>query len=124
MNSFLKRIFFLLSLISFFIGSFGQRVMEHLDRGLIAVPANENKVYIGWRLFASDEDDLGFNIYRTTGTATAKLNSKPITASTNFIDEHPNLLHESSYFIKPVFNGKELEQSKPFKLPTNSSIQK
>lgn len=123
MNSFLKRIFFLLSLISFFIGSFGQRVMEHLDRGLIAVPVNENKVYIGWRLFASDEDDLGFNIYRTTGTATAKLNSKPITASTNLIDEHPNLLHESSYFIKPVFNGKELEQSKPFKLATNSSIQ-
>jgi rhamnogalacturonan endolyase len=123
MKSFLKKILLLSSLISFSITSFGQRVMENLGRGLIAVRTNENKVYVGWRLYTYDQYNIGFNVYRTTGTTTVKLNSKPITASSNFIDEHPDFSQATEYFIKPVLNKKELEQSKSFQLSPNAPAQ-
>src|SRR5690349_4554471 len=98
-----------------------QRIMEDLDRGLVAVHTGDNKVYLGWRLFAPDDDNLSFNVYRITDNKTKKLNDKPVTTSTNFIDEHPDLSKQNSYFIKPVFNGKELQQNKSFILAANSA---
>ena len=122
MKTFLKTIFF-----SFFLliagNVFSQRIMENLDRGLIAIHTSDSKVYVGWRLFANDADALGFNVYRTTENKTTKLNDKPISSSTNFIDEHPDLSKQNSYFIKPVLNGKELQESKSFTLAANSPAQ-
>ena len=122
MKAFLRTILLLFPLL-FPDRVFAQRIMENLDRGLIAIHTSDNKVYVGWRLFATDPDDLAFNLYRTTGTLTTRLNSKPIITSTNFIDEHSDFTKENSYFIKPVLKGKELEQSKPFVLTDNSSAQ-
>src|SRR5699024_4423868 len=40
-----------------------------------------------------------------------KLNKKPITASTNYIDTKAELEETNTYFVKPVLNGKEQEAS-------------
>ena len=52
---------------------------EPMGRGLMARPIEDGKVYLGWRLLASDPADVAFNIYRRTGgTATVKLNNEPM----------------------------------------------
>jgi rhamnogalacturonan endolyase len=122
MTFFLKTIFFV-ALTVLANQGFCQRIMENLDRGVIAVHTSDNKVYVGWRLFANDADDVGFNVYRSIDNKIIKLNDKPVTSSTNFIDEHPDLSKQNSYFIKPVLNGIALQQSKLFRLTANSSAQ-
>ena len=43
-----------------------QRQMERLDRGVVAVHREDGKVYVGWRMFGTDRDDIAFNLYRST----------------------------------------------------------
>ncbi|MBI5817748.1 MAG: silent information regulator protein Sir2 [Verrucomicrobia bacterium] len=63
------------------------RVQEPLDRGLIARPAGEGRVYVGWRLLASDPSGVAFNIYRCCdGKPAQKLNAEPIRKTTDFMD--------------------------------------
>lgn len=57
------------------------RQMESLNRGLIAVKV-KNGVYIGWRLFGTDPEEISFNLYRDG----IKVNPVPITSSTNYLD--------------------------------------
>ncbi len=45
----------------------GQRQMENLDRGIVAVKQPGGVVYVGWRLFGTDPEALAFNLYRVTG---------------------------------------------------------
>jgi rhamnogalacturonan endolyase len=80
------------------------RQMENLDRGLIAMKV-DNGVYLSWRMLGTDSDDISFNIYRND----EKINSSPITTSTNFLDEGGDL--NSNYYIRPVLNAEELEAS-------------
>ena len=40
------------------------RYMEKLDRGLVAVQQSDGKVFLSWRLLASDPDGVAFNVYR------------------------------------------------------------
>ena len=40
--------------------------MEKLDRGLVAVQQSDGKVFLSWRLLASDPDGVAFNVYRET----------------------------------------------------------
>ncbi|HEY6123889.1 MAG TPA: hypothetical protein VIV63_04500, partial [Steroidobacteraceae bacterium] len=42
------------------------RYMEKLDRGLVAVQQSDGKVFLSWRLLASDPDGVAFNVYRET----------------------------------------------------------
>jgi rhamnogalacturonan endolyase len=83
---------------------FSARIMEKLNRGVVAVRTDANHVYIGWRMFGTDPKDVSFNIYRN-GT---KINSTPITNSTNYIDT-TNM--DGTYTIKTVINGVEQEES-------------
>ncbi|MDP4264947.1 MAG: rhamnogalacturonan lyase [Bacteroidota bacterium] len=102
----------------------GQRVMENLDRGMIAINQGNGKVYIGWRLLVNDPEDIAFNVYRSTGKAAAvRLNLQPVTNSTNFIDSNVDLSETNSYFIKPLVNKKELSAGKPFIIPGNAPVQ-
>lgn len=80
------------------------RQMENLNRGLIAVKVS-NGVYLGWRMFGTDSSNIAFNVYRD-GT---KITSSPITNSTNYLDTSGT--SNSSYFIRPVVNGTEQQQS-------------
>jgi hypothetical protein len=76
------------------------RQMESLNRGLVAVKV-ENGVYIGWRLFGTDPEEITFNVYRDK----QKVNQTPNKTSTNFLDNNGVL--ESTYHICAVLNGVE-----------------
>ncbi|MCC9135573.1 hypothetical protein ACFSKU_13315 [Pontibacter silvestris] len=89
-----------------------QRHMEYLDRGLVAVHTGGDSVYVGWRLLGTEPENITFNLYRKAGgSKPVKLNKKPITESTNFIDTGVNLAQANAYFVKPVLNGKEQKAS-------------
>lgn len=83
------------------------RMMERLDRGVVAVSLGGSQVYIGWRLFGTDPDTLAFNIYRDF----VKINASPVTASTNYLDTAGSL--SNTYSVCPVINGIEQEASVP-----------
>ncbi|CAM5731493.1 rhamnogalacturonan lyase [Niallia circulans] len=76
------------------------RQMERLNRGLIAVKV-KNGVYIGWRLFGTDPEEISFNLYRDG----VKVNPAPITSSTNFLDESG--VETSIYQVCSIIDSKE-----------------
>lgn len=80
------------------------RVMEDLNRGLVAVTVTGG-VYVGWRMFGTDDPGIGFNLYRD-GTL---VNSSVIEDSTNYLDE--NGASSSTYYIRPVLNSVEKDAS-------------
>ena len=61
---------------------------EQLDRGVAAFPTKDGRVYVGWRLLASDPANVAFDVYRRDGTGKTaqKLNAQPISRTTNFLD--------------------------------------
>jgi rhamnogalacturonan endolyase len=77
-----------------------KRQMERLNRGVVAVKVN-NGVFVSWRMFGTDPANIAFNVYRN-GT---KVNSSPITDSTNYVDAGGSI--GSTYTIRPILNGQE-----------------
>lgn len=101
-----------------------QRQMENLDRGVIAVRTASASVYIGWRMLGTESNDIAYNIYRQSGNEKpVRLNKKPITESTNYIDESVDFNKDNSYFVKAVLKGSEQEKSKSFTLNANCPAQ-
>ena len=49
-----------------------QRQMESLGRGVVAIREDDGKIFVGWRLLGTDPDDIAFNVYRSTGSASAR----------------------------------------------------
>ena len=102
---------------------YGQRVMENLDRGVVAVRHRPDSVFVSWRVLATEPENLTFNIYRTTGTGKPiKLNSQPLTGGTNFIDTKADLTQHTAYTVKAIVKGKETAGSKPFVIPANAPV--
>ena len=50
-----------------------QRIEEKLDRGMLAVPMGQGKVYLGWRLLKNDPEYIAFNVYRSTAGGEAMI---------------------------------------------------
>jgi rhamnogalacturonan endolyase len=101
-----------------------QRIMENLGRGVVAVNQGEGKVYVGWRMLGTDPETIAFNLYRRTGDkAAVKLNKKPITQSTNFVDAGVDTKQNNDYFVQPVLKEKELPASAAFTLAANAPVQ-
>ncbi|MGO9466834.1 MAG: rhamnogalacturonan lyase [Isosphaeraceae bacterium] len=101
--------------------AFAERQMEALGRGVVAIPIGNGKVFVGWRLLGTDPDEIAFNLYRATGRRDpVKLNSEPLKNATNFVDAEANSKEASSYFVRPVQGGRELEASAPFRLTANA----
>lgn len=100
----IHKLLLLFTLLSFYAK--GQRQMEKLDRGVVAVRTSSSQVYISWRLFGTDPPGIAFNVYRLK----TKVNTSPVTNSTNFTD---NTTTDQFYIIKPVLNGVEQEASSP-----------
>ena len=99
---------------------FAQRQMESLDRGVIAIK-DKGQFFISWRVLGTDANDLAFNLYRKSGAKKAvKLNGKPITGATNFIDTKANPKEENIWFVKTVLKGKETEAKGNFTIPASS----
>jgi len=78
-----------------------QKQMELLDRGLVAVRTSGSSVYIGWRMFGTDPDQIAFNVYRNN----VKITGSPVSGSTNYIDANGST--SALYHITPVINGVE-----------------
>ncbi len=76
-----------------------QRVMEKLDRGLVAVKTTTG-VYLSWRVLGEEYYGVAYNVYRDG----QKVNEKPLLVS-NFTDAKGSI--SSKYTIKPVVRGVE-----------------
>src|SRR5687767_15817971 len=64
-----------------------QRLVEQLDRGVVAVYQGEGTAFVAWRLLAEDPVDAAFNVYRAAdNTPPVKLNDQPLTGPTHFVD--------------------------------------
>jgi rhamnogalacturonan endolyase len=101
-----------------------QRLMEKLDRGVVAVRKDNDSVFVSWRMLGTEPDGIAYNIYRQSGSARAvKLNKKPLAESTCFTDGQADLLVENSYFVRTVLNGKEQGPGKAYTLKANSPAQ-
>jgi rhamnogalacturonan endolyase len=82
------------------------RWMESLDRGVVAVPAKDGGVLVSWRLLGDDPTGASFNLYRDG----KKLNAKPLTGGTDFVDKTPGA---GAYTVRLVAKGKEGAASAP-----------
>ena len=79
------------------------RVVEPLDRGILARPLGDGKVYVGWRFLASDGPNTGFHVYRRSASAEPeRLTKQPLTESTNYVDAPPAGSPEWTYSVRPV----------------------
>lgn len=94
-------IFTVLITFCFQNNTFAQRIMEKLNRGVIAVKTDNGDVFLSWRLLANDPQNIGFNIYRNG----EKINDQPISNTTCFTDSKGK--DNASYFIIPLTDGKE-----------------
>ena len=118
------RIAFACALISATTTVFGQRQMEALGRGVVAVRMPQGKVWVAWRLLTTDPDDAAFNVYRITGNdAPLKLNAEPVKTATNFIDDHVDLAKINAYLVRPVTKGVEQAPSSSFALAAGADEQ-
>src|SRR5688572_24241713 len=106
-----------ISLVALFVGkpSDAQRQMEFLDRGVVALRAENNDVFVQWRLLGTDPTNTAFNLYRVTNDdQPLRLNAKPIDGPTHFVDREADLGTRNSWFVRPVFNGREAAPSGRF----------
>ena len=63
----------------------GQKLVEKIDRGVVALNV-ENKIYVGWRLLSEDPENVAFNVYRKNigiPNEFVKVNNEPVTNSTD-----------------------------------------
>ncbi|WP_375436395.1 T9SS type A sorting domain-containing protein [uncultured Hymenobacter sp.] len=82
------------------------RQLETLGRGLVAVDQGNGHVFVSWRLLATDNPEVGFNLFRrSVDGGVTKLNTQPITSSTNWVDETPDNTPGATYFVRSVRNG-------------------
>ena len=91
-----------------------QRIMEKLNRGVIAVVSGADSVFVSWRLLATDPENVAFNVYRNN----TKLNVKPLTKATCFTDTNGSV--KDFYAVVPVVREKEIISEKAG-TPTNAT---
>jgi rhamnogalacturonan endolyase len=109
------------------------RLMEPLDRGLVAVHQSDGKVFVSWRLLATDPAGVAFHVYRETappvaGAADAgrfaarpdtpatavRLNAEPLTGGTWYLDGAARLERQTNYYVAAVVAGVEQPRAGPF----------
>jgi len=95
------------------------RLTEYLDRGVVAMNTG-SAVFVSWRLLATEPQDIGFNLYRVTGTDTVRVNTSVLTRGTNFTDNAANRTRVNTYFVRTVQNGAESDTNGSFTLAANS----
>lgn len=89
-----------------------ERIQEKLNRGVIAIADENNKnVYVSWRLLQTDPADITFDVYRSSGNRSIKLNSKPISTTTDFLYRNAAIKGDESYWVVPLLKGKKGEAS-------------
>jgi rhamnogalacturonan endolyase len=88
------------------------QLLEKLDRGVVATAMDGTHAYIGWRSLAGDPKQLGFNVYRKEigFTDFVKVNPKPVTTTTDFVDTGVKTGKGYRYKVKTVRDGKEADE--------------
>ena len=93
-----------------------QYQMEYLTRGVYAVPAEEGKVFVSWRLLGNEPQDIAFNLYKMVKGKQVKLNSTPLLTATSFTDSMVDVNVENEYIVKSIINKKEEKVGSSFVL--------
>ncbi len=89
-----------------------ERIEEKIDRGTVALIEEAKAVYLSWRLLKTDPANVAFNVYRSTaGAAAVKLNASPLVQTTDFRDTTVVLDRENTWSVRPVVNGREIEET-------------
>ena len=79
---------------------------EKLSRGFVGIPT-EKGFYMSWRMLLDDKEDMAFDVYRSTNGAKAiKINNKPITLTSDFLDTEADLTADNTWSLRS--GGKEL----------------
>ena len=86
---------------------------EQLDRGLVAIPMDQERVYLGWRWLADDRPETGFWLQKASSSEGPwrTMNSQPIKDSCNYVDEQAG--SQSSYYRVTVANAAQADIAKP-----------
>lgn len=94
-----------------------QRTMEPLGRGVVAVPRPDGSVYLGWRLLGTDPAGVAFHVDRASeGLNPVRLTREPLRDSTNLVDPDPPPGLATTYTVRPILEGRELEPGTSFRL--------
>jgi len=98
-----------------------QRLLEHLDRGVVVIPQEDQTAVVSWRVLGTDPDELHFNLYRQTGEETPqKLNTASISGGTFFIDADVDWSKKNTWYVASVLNGKETKEAGTFSIEANA----
>ncbi len=133
----MRSLFIFLSLAAVTFAAAPAPVLERLSRGVTAIHQPDGRVFISWRLLATDPAGTAFNLYRTTAAGavtesgpfgsrpdalagTVKLNAAPLTGPTWFVDAGARLERETKYIVRAVAAGAEGEPSSAFTLPAGA----
>lgn len=92
-----------------------QRQMEYLNRG-VAATQSATGVFVSWRLLGTEDKNTAFNVYRVANGKEVKLNTKPLTKGTNFLDTKADKNKPNTYVVKAVSGKKELPADGSFTL--------
>lgn len=87
-----------------------QRREEKIDRGVVALTASREEIYVGWRLLKDDPESVAFNVYRKeigVDEDFKKVNDAPVANTTDYMDATVKKGQGYNYRIKRVVNGKE-----------------
>ena len=104
--------------------AFSQRWMENLERGVHAFRNTNTQAFVTWRILGTEDNSIGFNLYRRTGTATAvKLNTSPITGGTNWQDNGTDFTQDNAYYVTAIVNGAEQGTSPASIIKANTAVQ-
>jgi hypothetical protein len=97
------------------------RVEEKLNRGLVAMPLGDGRVYLGWRLLETDPAGVAFNLYRRSAAAAAvRLNEQPLSRTTDFVDGSAPPDQDNAWFVRPVLDAQEQADSETTTLPAKA----
>ncbi len=80
------------------------RVVEKLDRGLVAIATDEG-VFLSWRYLGTDDKNITFNVYRDGECIT----SEALADKTNYVDTLGVKTNE--YYVEAVLNGVVVDTS-------------
>ncbi|QGY44915.1 hypothetical protein GM418_14930 [Maribellus comscasis] len=87
------------------------QVQENIDRGIVALCEGEKAVFVSWRLLKDDPENVAFNIYRQDIGLNdyVKVNDKPVSNSTNYLDDSAKPGHGYNYKVKKIVGPTEYD---------------
>ncbi len=92
------------------------RQMENLSRGIVALPRPDGGIFVGWRLFGTDPEGIGFNLYRDENAGPpVKVNAEPLVGATCCVDAQADPMARPEYFLRPIVAGVEGPSSRSVK---------